>query len=543
MFSIGHNPGTNHPRMLTTLRAVSKRGKPIVVLNPLRERGLERFAPPQDPVEMVTLTSTPLASSYHQVKVGGDVAALKGMMKALLAEDTARCGRGEAGLLDRAFIAEHTVGFEGLAADLAATSWDEIEKRSGLSRQAIESMAEIYWSAERVIACYGMGITQHRHGTENVRQIANLLMLRGNIGKPGAGICPLRGHSNVQGDRTVGITEIPGEPFLARLDAAFGITAPRKHGHNAVAALAAMASGASRAFIGLGGNFAVAMPDPDLAYRAFRGLDLNVQILTKLNRSALLTARHTYVLPCLGRTERDLSGGSAQSVTVEDSMSMVHASRGTLNPASEHLRSEVSIIAGLAEATLPPGTIDWQGMAADYDRIRDKIEEVFPDFRDFNRRIREPGGFRLTVGASNRVWNTPDGKAHFFVAAGTDEDDDLDEDTLVCMTMRSHDQYNTTIYGMNDRYRGISGRRDIVFVNEVDLARRGLAHGETVDLVSGGSRTLARLTAVAYPIAQGSVATYYPEANVLVDAASYDRESGVPAYKSIPVTIRRSGDA
>jgi len=540
IFCIGHNPGTNHPRMLTTLRAAAKRGAPIIVANPLKERGLERFAAPQDPVEMLTLSSTPLATAYHQVKVGGDVAMLKGMMKALLAADEASLAEGSAGLLDRAFIAEHTVGFDALKADLDATDWPVIEHRSGLTRAAIESMAEVYWKAERVIACYGMGITQHRHGTENVRQIANLLLLRGNLGKPGAGICPLRGHSNVQGDRTVGITEIPAEAFLQRLDAAFGMTSPRKHGHNAVDALAAMADGAARAFIGLGGNFAVAMPDPELAFAAFRGLDLNVQILTKLNRTALLTAAHSYVLPCLGRTERDMRAGTLQSMTVEDSMSMVHASRGTLKPASDRLISEVAIIAGIARATFPDSPIDWEGLSNDYDRIRDKIEAVFPDFSDFNARIRKPGGFRLPNGAAQRIWHTPNGKANFLAGGPLDEDDGLDEGTLVCTTLRSHDQYNTTIYGLNDRYRGISGRRDVVFVHADDLAALGLSHGDKVDLVAKEGRVLAGQTAVAYPIARGSIAAYYPEANLLVDARDYDRQSGVPSYKSIPVKLRAS---
>ena len=543
IFCIGHNPGTNHPRMLTSLREASKRGAPIIVANPLKERGLERFAAPQDPVEMATFSSTRLASAYHQVKVGGDVAMLKGMMKALLEADAVNLGTGGDGLLDRAFIAEHTSGFDELKADLEETTWEEIEQRSGLTRAAIESMAEVYWSAERVIACYGMGITQHRHGTENVRQIANLLLLRGNIGKPGAGICPLRGHSNVQGDRTVGITEIPTESFLARLDTAFGITAPRKHGHNAVDALAAIGSGESRAFIGLGGNFAVAMPDPDFAYAAFRKLDLNVQIVTKLNRTALLTAKHSYVLPCLGRTERDLRNGVLQSVTIEDSMSMVHASRGTLNPASDQLLSEIAIIAGIARATLPSSPVDWEGLSTDYDRIRDKIEAVIPGFENYNERIRKPGGFRLPLPATERKWNTASGKATFLAEAGTDEDDGRDEGTLVCTTLRSHDQYNTTIYGLNDRYRGITGRRDVVFVNAQDLEALGLAHGDKVDLVAGKGRVLAGQTAVAYSIARGSIGAYYPEANLLVAAGDYDRECGVPAYKSIPVKLRAHSPA
>ena len=539
IFCIGHNPGTNHPRMLTTLREASRRGVPIIVANPLRERGLERFAAPQDPVEMLTLTSTPLASAYYQLKVGGDLAMLKGMMKALLAADeTNRAADGD-GLLDRAFIAEHTTGFETLAADVDTTPWAAVEWRSGLTRAQIEAMAEVYWSSERVIVCYGMGVTQHRHGTENVQQIANLLLLRGNIGKPGAGICPLRGHSNVQGDRTVGITEIPTEAFLQRLDRAFGIAAPRKHGHNAVEAAAAMADGTARAFIGLGGNFAVAMSDPEACFAAFRQLDLSVQIITKLNRTALLTAAHSYILPCLGRTEADEQAAGPQSVTVEDSMSMVHASRGGLKPASELLRSEPAIIAGLARATLPNSGIDWEGMVADYDRIRDKIEEVFPDFADFNARVREPGGFRLRVAASERQWETPDRKARFLIEAGVDEGDGLDEQGLVLTTIRSHDQYNTTIYGMDDRYRGITGRRDIVFVHERDLERLQLAEGDRIDVVAG-ERVLAGQTAVAYPIAPGSVAAYYPEANILLGLADYDRRSGTPSYKSIPVTLRRA---
>jgi molybdopterin-dependent oxidoreductase alpha subunit len=537
IFCIGHNPGTNHPRMLTTLREASKRGTQIIVANPLKERGLERFTAPQDPVEMAMLSSTPLASAYHQVKVGGDTAMFKGIMKALFAADAEDIAAGGQGCLDRPFIAEHTTGFEAVKADIEATGWPEIERRSGLSRAAIESMADVYRRAERVIVCYGMGLTQHRHGTENVQQLANLMMLRGNIGRQGAGICPLRGHSNVQGDRTVGITEIPTEAFLSRLDDAFGIAAPRAHGHDAVEAIAAMRDGAARAFIGLGGNLAMAMSDPQACFPAFRQLELSVQICTKLNRTCLLTARESIVLPCLGRTERDTQASGPQSVTVEDSMSMVHASHGRLKPASPDLRSEPAIIASLARATMPASTIDWEGLIENYDRIRDKIEEVFPDFHDFNTRVRQPGGFRLTVDASDRVWATDDHKAHFLVFPGTDEDERQD-DALTLTTIRSHDQYNTTIYGLNDRYRGITGRRDVVFVNADDLAALGLAHGDPVDVIAGSSRVLARQTAVAHTIARGSVAAYYPEANCLLALDDYDRSSGTPSYKSIAVTLR-----
>jgi len=543
VFCIGHNPGTNHPRMLSTLRDVSRRGKPIIVCNPLCERGLERFQNPQSPVEMTTLGSTPIASDYHLVKIGGDAAMFKGIMKALLAADMANLGSGGDGFLDRAFIADHTVGFEALKADIDATSWDEIVRRSGLTQQAIESMARIYWEAERVIVCYGMGLTQHRHGTENVQQLANLMLMRGNIGKPGAGISPLRGHSNVQGDRTVGITEIPTETFLERLDAAFGISAPRKHGHGAVEAIAAMRDGRAKGFIGLGGNLAVAMSDPEATFAAFRKLDLNVQICTKLNRTCLLTAKESIILPCLGRTELDVQETGPQAVTVEDSMSMVHASRGRLQPASGDLRSEPAIIAGLAEAAMPHTLVDWDRLIGDYDRIRDKIEAVFPDFFDFNNRVRVRGGFRLRVGASNREWDTPDGKAHFITFAGSDEDEGQDDTSLTLATIRSHDQYNTTIYGLNDRYRGITGRRDIIFLNIDDMQAQGLEEGDRVDIVAASGRVLPAQTVVSYAIASGSVAAYYPEANCLIELDDYDKRSGTPSYKSVSVTLRRSAAA
>jgi molybdopterin-dependent oxidoreductase alpha subunit len=533
IFCIGHNPGTNHPRMLSTLAAASKRGVPIIVANPMRERGLERFKSPQHPTEMLLPGATQLASAYHQVKIGGDTAMLMGMMKALLAADAVDLAAGGAGLLDRAFIAEHTTGLEALSADIEAADWGWIQLRSGLSRAAIESMAEVYARADRVILCYGMGITQHRHGTENVQQIANLMLLRGNVGKPGAGICPLRGHSNVQGDRTVGITEIPAEDMLARMDAAFGFKSPRQHGHNAVEALEAMRVGEARALISLGGNLAVAMPDPEACFAAFRSLNLSVNIVTKLNRTCLLTGGETLILPCLGRTELDVQAGGPQWVTVEDSMSMVHASRGRLKPPSGDILSELAIVARLAQAAMPATQVDWDALIADYDHIRDKIEAVYPDFHDFNRRVRVPGGFRLTVAASARKWNTPDGKAHFLVHPPRLEA----TDQLLLTTIRSHDQYNTTIYGYDDRYRGITGRRDVVFFHEEDLAMLDLAHGDRIDVAAAPDRVLRGYTAIAHPIARGSLAAYYPEANCLVALDTHDIKSGTPAYKSIPVTV------
>lgn len=530
IFCIGHNPGTNHPRMLSTLAAASKRGVPIIVANPMRERGLERFKSPQHMTEMLSPHATPLASAYHQVAIGGDLAMLKGIMKALFAmEDKS----GD--ILDHSFIAQHTQGFDALRADIDAASWVWIEASSGLSRDAMESMAETYAHAQNVIICYGMGITQHRHGTQNVQAIANLLLLRGNFGRPGAGICPLRGHSNVQGDRTVGITELPTEDMLAQLDAAFGIRSPRKHGHNAVEALTAMREGRSKALIALGGNLAVAMPDPDACFAAVRGLDLSVQILTKFNRTCLLTARETLVLPCLGRTELDLQASGPQWVTVEDSMSMVHASRGKLTPPGPLVMSEPAIVAGLAKAALDAEHIDWDGMVGHYDLIRDKIEEVYPDFHDFNRRVREPGGFSLTVGPRQRVWNTPSGKAQFITHPHTET---TQARPLLLTTIRSHDQYNTTIYSLDDRYRGVTGRRDVIFANEVDLHMLGLNHGDRVDVTTATGRVLKGFTIVRHAIARGSLAAYYPEANCLVPLEDFDPVSGTPAYKSIPVSLK-----
>src|SRR6202040_2510698 len=510
--------------------------------------GLERFTSPQHPVEMLTLSSTPIASTYYLVKVGGDIAVLKGIMKHLVALDAKSLAEGGPGLLDRDFTANHTTGIDALLADLDAISWDAIEEASGLSRSDIEFVGNIYAKAERVIMNYGMGITQHRHGTGNVQQIANLLMLRGNIGRKGAGISPLRGHSNVQGDRTVGITEVPNDELLNGIARVFGFDPPRNKGHNAIEAIEAIRDGRSKALVCLGGNLAVAMSDPEVTFKAMRNLDLAVHIATKLNRTHLLLAKQSFILPCLGRTEIDTQATGAQSITVEDSMSMVHASRGGLKPASEHLKSEPAIIAEMARATLPNTRVGWAELASDYGKIRDSIEAIFPEFADFNARIKKLGGFRLHVAASERQWLTPTKKANFLVRPGVDENPRAaDGEALTLTTIRSHDQYNTTIYGMNDRYRGITGRRDVLFVNERDLSSRGLKHGDLVDIAvvpdagsKPGERVMRNLTAVAYDIAQGSIATYYPEANVLVALDHYDVESGTPSYKSTPVLLRAS---
>jgi molybdopterin-dependent oxidoreductase alpha subunit len=531
VISIGHNPGTNHPRMMGTLHELARRGVPIIVFNPLRETALERFADPQSVREMATYSATDIASTYYQVKAGGDAAALKGIAKHLLVLDA----------LDHDFIATQTQGFAEFAADIAATSWEAIERESGLSRADLENVAQIYAKSRATIITYGMGITQHNKGTANVRLIADLLLLRGNIGKPGAGICPLRGHSNVQGNRTVGITEKPTAAFLDRLGTVFGFTPPTVHGHDAVQAAQAMIDGEAKALLCLGGNFAVAMPDHDKAFPALKTLDLSVHVATKLNRTHLLVGKETWLLPCLGRTELDMQPSGQQSITVEDSMSMVHASSGKLKPASPLLRSEPAIVAGIAHATLTNSNTDWLELVADYDRIRDRIEQTLPGFENFNARIRIPGGFRMPLPPTERIWPTPTGKAMFSLFDGVEENlPGEGENVLRLVTLRSHDQYNTTIYALDDRYRGVFGRRDVLFMNEADMQQLGLEHGDRVDITTAlpdSQQRLNDITLVAYSIAPGTVAAYYPEANVLVPLHYLDKESGTPSYKSVPVHI------
>ena len=423
IFIFGQNPGTNSPRMMTSLRSASRRGATIMSFNPFRERALERFQAPQNPIEMASMTSTPISSSMFQVRVGGDAAALKGIMKACIEMDDAAIAADEPRVLDIDFIAGHTIGFEGLRDDLRAADWSLIERASGLSRGDLQGAARAYVEAEQAILVYGMGLTQHRRGTENVRLLANLALLRGNLGRPGAGLCPVRGHSNVQGNRTVGITEKPSPEFLDRLRDTFGFEPPRPHGHDVVGAIEAMKRGDAKAFVGLGGNFAAAAPDTLATARAMRNLSLTVQVATKLNRGHLVHGREAFILPCLGRTEIDRQETGPQSITVEDSMSMVHASAGRNTPASEHLRSEAAIVAGIARATMgPTSKVRWEWLVADYDRIRDAIEQVFPIFQGYNARIRVPGGFHLTSLARERIWATPSGKAEFFVFRGLEED-------------------------------------------------------------------------------------------------------------------------
>ncbi len=546
IFIFGQNPGTNSPRMMTELRNASRRGATIMSFNPFRERALGRFQAPQSPVEMATLSSTPISSRLYQVKVGGDVALIKGLMKCLLAADEEARARESAPVLDWDFIKGHTAGIEALVADLNATSWSDVERKSGISRTEIEIAAQAYMKAERAILVYGMGITQHRHGTQNVQQIANLALLRGNVGREGAGICPVRGHSNVQGDRTVGITETPSRALLDAIEARYGFSPPKADGHNVVTALEAMVRGETKVFIGLGGNFAAAIPDWQLTQQAMRGLDLTVHIATKLNRSHLVHGRDALILPCLGRTEIDMQASGPQSVTVEDSMSMVHASTGHNVPASENLKSEPAIIAGVARATLGHRSkVNWEALTEDYARIREEIEAVFPIFQGYNARIREPGGFHLTSLARERIWATATGKANFLVCDGLCEDPQVSEkDVLWLTTVRSHDQYNTTLYSLSDRYRGVYGQRDVIFLSQAEMDRRGLKADDRVDIVTvsqdGVERAVRAFRVVPYAFPEGGCAAYYPETNPLVPLYAHDPQSFTPASKGVPVRLVKS---
>ena len=526
---IGQNPGTNHPRMLTSLQAAARRGATIVSVNPLKETGLARFSHPQEPWTLLG-SGTPLASLFVQVRVGGDVAFLQGVSKAVL----------EAGTLDHGFIAEHTSGFEAFRDALQARPWPDLVAGAGVGRDQMQAVADLVLRSKNVIACWAMGLTQHKHAVANIQEVVNLLLLGGHMGRPGAGACPVRGHSNVQGDRTMGIWEKMPDAWLDRLGTAFDFTPPRHHGLDTVATIRAMQAGKVQAFFGMGGNFLAAAPDTDFTAAALRNCRLTAHVSTKLNRSHLVHGRTALILPCLGRTEIDKQAGGAQFVTVENSMGVVHPSRGALAPASRHLRSEPAIVAGLARAVLGSGSsVDWPLMSGDYDRIRDQIARVVPGFEDFNARVRRPGGIVLPNGARDRTFRTATGKARFTVHIPPQLD--LAPGQLRLMTLRSHDQYNTTIYGLDDRYRGVLGERRVVFVNAEDLADRGLAAGQRVDLVGhfeGETRVAERFLTVAYDVPKGCAAAYFPEANVLVPVGSVAEGSGTPTSKSIVITLR-----
>lgn len=546
----GQNPATNHPRMLGELRECAKRGATIVSINPLKERGLERFASPQHPVEMITMGSTRISSVFIRPTIGGDFALIKGVAKRVIEMDDAAVESGMERVLDVAFIEEHTVGFDAFAADLRAESWAAIVEQSGVPMDELLRLALIYINGRRVICTWGMGLTQHKNSVATIQLLSNLMMMRGNIGRPGAGLCPVRGHSNVQGDRTVGIEEKPTQAFLDRLGEVYDFEPPREHGLDVVETIKAMLDGRVKVFIGLGGNFSIATPDTPRTWDAMRACDLTVHITTKLNRSHLIHGRDALILPTLGRTEIDMQNGVAQGVSVEDSMSMVHISYGMNKPASPNLLSEIAIVAGMARATLGSAKVDWLGQANDYSLIRDGIAQVLDEFHDYNERLKHPGGFHLGVASRERIWNTPSKKAQFIVH-GIAFDTPIHraraihgERLMTLMTTRSHDQYNTTIYGLDDRYRGVYGQRRVLFANKEDIDMLGFEVGERVDMTSvwddGIQRRADGFLLVEYDIPRGCLGAYYPETNPLVPLESVADGAGTPTSKSIPVLLERT---
>ena len=542
----GQNVGVNSPRMLHQLQDARKRDVPILTFNPLKERGLVSFVNPQSPVEMLTPSQTTISTQYLQVRVGGDIAAMAGLCKALVQSDDQASQSGARRVIDADFIAQHTQGFPAFAQWLRRTDWTAIERESGLRRAQLEEAAATYARATAVIGVYGMGLTQHRKGVQNVQMLSNLLLLGGHIGKPGAGICPVRGHSNVQGQRTVGISEKPELVPLDRLAELYEFEPPRDTGLATVDTCEGVLDGSVTAFVGLGGNFLRAVPDTVRMEAAWRRLRLTVHVATKLNRTHLVPGETSYLLPCLGRIEIDRQASGDQLVSVEDSTGCMHASRGVAPPADKALRSEVAILCGIAQATLDPNPkVTWSRWADDYSLIRDAIEATYPDiFRDFNARLGQPGGFPKPNAARERQWNTGTGKANFVVPDDLVADPDTPEpapDVLRLMTMRSDDQFNTTIYSLDDRFRGIYGTRHVVLLNMADMARLGLAEGDLVTATTAVQDGLVRqvhgLRVFPYDIPDGCAAGYFPECNPLLPLAHHAEGSKVPAGKSIPVRL------
>jgi len=536
---VGQNPGTNHPRMLATLEEAKLNGARIIHVNPLPEVGLQRFRHPKKREGWIG-NGTRIADEFLQVRINGDVALFKGLMKALLEGDRERPGS----IIDHSFIATYTDGFEAFEEDLDITSWAEIEEASGISREQMNGTLTLLAPAQRVIICWAMGLTQHRNAVANVQSMVNMLLMKGAIGKPGAGACPVRGHSNVQGDRTMGINTRPSDTWLNRFSQEIGFEAPRDPGLDVVQAIEAMKAGNVRVFFGLGGNFLSASPDTAYTARALQSCDLTIHVSTKLHRGHLATGTQALILPCLGRTERDEQSGGAQFVTVENSMGVVHTSKGTLTPASEHLLSEPAIVAEVAASTLcERSPVDWHALVADYDQIRELIARVVPGCDGYNKRVRKDGGFYLPNAAREGQFDTKTGLARFTVHPIPSHD--LEDGQFLMMTIRSHDQFNTTIYGLDDRYRGIRGGRRVAFMHLSDIEAAGFAAGDVVDLISEYEdieRRAPHFTLVAYDIPRGCMATYFPEANVLVPIHETAYKSNTPVYKSVVVSLRGPTD-
>jgi molybdopterin-dependent oxidoreductase alpha subunit len=543
---LGQNPGTNHPRMLTSLQHAKEKGAKIISVNPMPETGLFRFKNPQDlmhPLHMPRFLlgkGTELSDLWLPVRINGDMAFLKGLMKAMLEAEDASPGT----VWDHEFIRDHTEGFEKVIAQLRSVGWAEIVEYSGLSREQIGEAAAMAMKARRIIACWCMGLTQHRNGVATIQDVVNFLLLRGNIGRPGSGPCPVRGHSNVQGDRTMGIWDRPKPEFLEKLGREFGFQPPTEHGFDVVNSIRAMNDGRAKVLFAMGGNMLSAPSDTRYAAEGARKCSLTAYVSIKLNRSHLITGRTALILPCLGRTEVDLQAAGEQFMTVEDSMGVIGSTRGSLRPVSPHLLSEPAIVAGLAKSVRrSAGLIDWDAYVADYDRIRDKIEAVIPGFNEFNRRIREGTFYLPNPPRDERRFDTPSKNAVFIAHELTRAE--APEGQYLMTTVRSHDQFNTSIYGNDDRYRGIYNGRRVIFMNEEDIRRDGLVQGQLVDLTShfrGEERRVEKFMVAPYPIPRGCTATYYPETNALVPIGSVAEASNTPTSKSVVITVAPSAD-
>jgi len=534
---MGQNPGTNHPRMLTALERCKENGGKIITINPLPEAGLINFVNPQRPGKVLS-GGTALTDLFLQVKVNGDIALLKAIMVLLWYEEKSKPGSA----FDFDFIVKNTEGYEAFLEDIKQYDFNTLAEACGVAREKIKEAVDLIRRNDKIIVCWAMGLTQHENGVANIQEVVNLLLLKGAIGKPGAGTCPVRGHSNVQGDRTMGIWEAPPAAFLDKIEQTFGFEPPRKHGYEVVGAIKAMHEGRGKVFFAMGGNFISATPDTVYTAEALNRCDLTVHVSTKLNRSHLIHGKQALILPCIGRTEKDLQDTGEQFVSVENSMGIVHSSQGILPPVSESVKSEPAIVAGLANATLGKSSkVDWDKMISNYDHVRDAIEKVIPGFEQYNERVREPSGFYLPNGAREGKFNTPSGKAQFTVNKLPQRE--IAPEEYVMMTIRSHDQYNTTIYGLNDRYRGIYNERRVVLMNRADMTKEGFKTKTVVNLVgtyNGEIRRAEQFLVIPYDIPQGCVATYFPEANVLVPIDSYAKGSKTPSSKWVAIKIEKA---
>ena len=533
---MGQNPGTNHPRMLSAIEKCKVNGGKVISVNPLPEAGLIKYTDPQSPKRMLT-NGIKITDLFLPIKINGDVAFLKALMYELHKMDIDQGGD----LIDYDFIAKHTNGYEDFIKAISQIDYMACLRQCGLEAKDVRAAAKMIARKEKIIVCWAMGLTQHENGVDNIKEVVNLLLMKGAIGKPGAGTCPVRGHSNVQGDRTMGIWEAPKDSFLDKLDEVHGIKSPRAHGLAVVPAINAMHEGKAKVFFAMGGNFLSATPDTDFTAKALQNCNLTVHVSTKLNRSHVVHGKKALILPCLGRTDKDIQNGQEQFVSCENSMGVVQSSQGVLSPPSKHLLSEVRIVAELAKATLKNSKIDWEGLASNYDNIRAAIEKVIPGFEQYNKKVRKPGGFYLPNGAREGKFNTTSGKAEFTVIDLPKHE--LAEDEFVMMTIRSHDQYNTTIYGLNDRYRGIYNERRVVMMNEEDMRDKGFKKGDVVNLTShfnGIERRANQFIVLPYPIPRTNVATYFPEANALVPIDSFARKSMTPASKMVRIKIEKA---